>query len=108
MSEPELKINVSGGNISVGNISQGDNAQLNVTQTLHFEQADLQAFYQAITDMAKQKGIIDSDDLRLRNDINQLVKQADQPGVLATIKGLHETYASASKPLMALFAAVVP
>ena len=58
--------------------------------------------------MVKQEGINGSDYLPLRNDINQMVKQADQPGALATIKGLYEIYAWASKLLIALFATVLP
>jgi|TARA_B110000908_G_scaffold105072_1_gene123771 hypothetical protein len=108
MSPAELKINVSGGNANFGNVNQGDNAQIEVAQSIEFEQADVDHFYQALTELAKQKGISDSDYLRLRNGVNQLVKDPGQPGIMTTIKRLYEDYAWATNPLMALFAAVLP
>lgn len=108
MSPAELKINVSGGNANFGNVNQGDKAQIKVNQSIQFEQADVDHFYQAVTKLAEKKGISDSDYLRLRNRVNQLVKDPGQPGIMATIQSLYEDYAWATKPLMALFAAVLP
>lgn len=107
MSPADIKINISGGSANFGNVNQGDNAQIKVNQSIQFDQADVGRFYQAVTELAKQKGISDSDYLRLRNAINQLVKAPEQPGIAATIKGLYENYAWAKKPLMALFAGVL-
>ena len=108
MSSADIKINISGGSANFGNVSQGDNAQIKVNQSIQFEQAEVDHFYQTVTELAKQKGISDSDYLRLRNGVNQLVKDPGQPGIMATIKGLYEDYAWATMPLMALFAAVLP
>ncbi|HAZ94261.1 MAG TPA: hypothetical protein DCW94_01015 [Porticoccaceae bacterium] len=108
MSPADIRINVSGGSANFGNVSQGDHGDIRVNQSIQFEQNDVDRFYQAVTELAKQKGISDSDYLRLRNRVNQLVKDPSQPGIMVTIKGLYEDYAWATKPLMALFAAVLP
>ena len=68
MSPADIRINVSGGSANFGNVSQGDQrADIRVNQSIQFEQADVGRFYQAVTELAKQKGISDSDYLRLRN-----------------------------------------
>lgn len=108
MSDSTFKVNISGGNMNVGNINQGDNATLTAHQTIHIAEADLKKFYQEITELAKGKGVTDSDYLRLRNTVNQLVKQESQSDIVTAAKNLYETYAWAAKPLMALFSAVLP
>ena len=108
MSPSDIKINVSGGNANFGNLNQGDNAVLHVSQSIQFEQADIEAFYEAIMTLAKQRDISDSDYLRLRNSVNKLVHDPDQPGIMTTITTLYDTYGWATKPLMALFTAAIP
>lgn len=108
MNKSELNINVSGGNSSFGNVSQGGKANLTCSQTIQIGEADLTRFYQVIDEIAQRETISDSDYIRLRNDVNQLLKDEDQSGFMAKIKHLCETYAWAANPLMALFATVLP
>lgn len=115
MSDKNLNINVSGGNINVGSVSQGDNNGISIESqkiTTHFDEKYL-AFYEDISELKKTTGVKQDQIDSLISDIKtiqRILEKNSEPkdSLINKAKELYEKYSWAAGALKTLFAAVLP
>lgn len=103
MNKGNINISVSGGSASFGNVSQGDHNTLSGSV-----QQALQDFHQNLSELRQAHLATDEQVQRLKQDIDALLNQPQQPGMLEKAKSLYDTYSWAVDPLRKLFSVMFP